>query len=295
MSDDEKNKKESLSNTTVQIESTSIPYPPFWERIPQVWFEQLDAWFVVKKVTSDNSKYYHAISALPAEIIASISHVIRDVHNDTEKYQKLRAAVIKIKSLSEAQRIEELLAPSGMGNQKPSAFYRLLEQTAGKSDAVNSLLLRKIWLKKLPESIRSIVVLRDNDPIDEQIDLADKIWEINTPSSSSINAYSKPSTSSNVQSEITLESLAKAIAELQTKIERQCNYNITRENNYRSRSRSQGRSYNRSRSRGSNRNNFSSNGNYVCWYHKLYASKARKCKGNGCSFEKLNSNPQSKN
>lgn len=279
------NENDTITNETKHdIESTSsVPFPPFWNAMPDIWFCQIEAIFKIKKILKDENKYHHTISCLPVDIISSVSDVLKNVPED-DKYNTLKNAILKRKSMSEVQRLEQLLEGSAIGDRSPSQFYRDMQTTAGGSAMSNEQLLKALWLKRLPDQMRAIIAVRESEKIDTLCDLADKIWEISSSSSSNISAVQTPYNN-------TLNELNKTIEELRSRLSKFEN-NFSNDNRSRNHSgtssyRSRRNSYSRSNSR--SRNNSASwrndtNTKNPCWYHWQYGKNAKKCHGGSCTF-----------
>lgn len=253
--------------------TVSVAFPPFWHEMPALWFIQVEAVLAVKRVTSDTQQYLLTIAALPVDIIATISDIISKPP-ETGRFANLKKEVVKRLSLSEAQRLEKLIGTTAMGDLTPSAFYRRLTQLAGTSTAVTEELIKTLWLKRLPDQLRSIVLVQESEPIEKLTSLADKIWEFHAPSTSAICSNSK-STENPTTSNITLEKLAVAINEL-----RQHVYN---QDKSRSRDISRNRS-NNNRSNPKVRPRSSSGQRRYCYYHFRFGAAAKKCRGGSCAY-----------
>lgn len=263
MSDDDtevKNKNEIAASS-----GTQIPFPPFWNNMPDIWFAQMENIFKLKKIKSDDQKYLHVMACLPVTIIAHISDIIQNLpENDTEnKYELLKSTVIKRKTLTDNQRLEKLLENTEIGDRSPSQFWRDLKSLAGKSLLTNDGLVKSLWIKRLPENIRPIVTSRMKDEIDDLVDLADSIWQITSPIPSISEIKANESTAA-------LNILIKEVSELKTRF----NY---LETDKKQRNRRRSRSNSRTRQHGHQQNK-------PCYYHWKFGTQATKCKGGKCSF-----------
>lgn len=266
----------SLSNHNVKLEvdeNISISLPPFWHEMPSLWFTQAEAVFTAKRVSSDSKQYLFTVAALPVDIIATVSDVI-SAPPENDKFRTLKNEIIKRLSLSETQRLEKLIGTTTMGDLIPSAFYRKLQQLAGSSTAVTEDLLKNLWFKRLPEQLRSIVLVQESEPITKLTALADKIWEYHRPSTSTAICSNSCDNKPSAPEPLTLENLAIAIDELRQQI---FNRDRSRSRSFtRNRPRSQSRSKPRSTSKKQKTHKF-------CYYHFRFGAAAKKCGGN-CSF-----------
>lgn len=165
-----------------------------------------------------------------------------------------------------------------MGDRKPSDFYRYLKQLAGTSGTVSDALLTKLWLRRLPSVINVALIPFADREIIEVSAIADRIWEASGQNISSVNTdnynpnyNSLPSSSSNDS----LSNVRNDIQELRNMFKEFMNLNVrSNNNNNNSNFRARSRSRSHSRNKYSNTNN---NNNNLCYYHKKFADRARKC------------------
>lgn len=110
--------------------------------MPEIWFIQAEHIFALNRITSEMSKYRHLVAVLPQEAL------------------------------------EELLSSSEIGDRSPSAFFRDMENITGSSNIVNTNLLKRIWLRKLPEQVKIRVTSSNFEDMPLILTLADKVWEV---------------------------------------------------------------------------------------------------------------------
>lgn len=277
MSHSDEDDKNLESNT----KSPTVPFPPYWSAMPDIWFCQLESVFKIKKIVKDENKFHHTIACLPVEIITNVSDIIKNLDGENN-YVTLKNAILKRKSLSEVQRLEQLLEGSAIGDRSPSQFYRDMMVLAGESSMTNEKLLKALWLKRLPEQIRMVVASRESDDIDKLCDLADKIWDICSSSSSS--------KVSSIQNSFSLQELNNSISSLRSRFEKFENKFSEKRNRSRNRSNSNRKPDSQNNKFKSKDTNASSKQNTKdpCWYHWQYGKKATKCKGGSCTFSKKN-------
>ncbi|HBK82805.1 MAG TPA: hypothetical protein DDZ41_04285 [Flavobacterium sp.] len=256
-SDESDNSKTNVVNSATKI---NIPYPPFWEEMPDVWFSQMENIFKVKRIKSDEQQYLHTVANLPVSIVASSVDIIQNLPNEG-KYETLKNVIIKRKTLTDSQRLEKLLESTEIGDRSPSQFWRDLKSTAGNSALTNDELIKNLWLKRLPDNLRPIIMSRMTDEMSSLIELADKIWQLSAASRTSVCELKTEPNS-------ILENLESEISELKAQI-KSLHFQKYQNRNHRSRSRNRSQSF---------------IANKPCYYHFKFGSKATKCKGGKCSF-----------
>lgn len=106
--------------------------PKFWSNRPVLWFVQLEAQFRMHVITSDNSKFYKAMSALDMHALSAVAHIVQDP-SDVDKYDAIKKALIGRYTESEEKRIRKLLQGKKLDERKPTDLLReMREQTGAK-------------------------------------------------------------------------------------------------------------------------------------------------------------------
>lgn len=248
--------------TTNVASNTLHKLPVFWSNMPEVWFIQVEQIFTLNRILSDVSKYRHVVAVLPQEAMSNVIDLLRNPP-ENEKYNSLKQALISRHSLSENKRLEELLNASEIGDRSPSAFFRDMENSMGSSSFVNSHLLKRLWLRKLPEAVKVAITSSHLEDIQTLLTLADNVWEV-THTSSISSIASKPSASSSNREDKLIEAINALSIEVSSL-----------KKNFSERRRNFG-GYQGGRSRSRSRSRSRQNRNY-CWYHTNFGDRASKC------------------
>lgn len=235
--------------------------PLFWLNMPEIWFIQAEQIFALNRITSDMSKYRHVVAVLPQEVMGNVIDLLKNPP-ETNKYETLKEALIARHSLSENKRLEELLSSSEIGDRSPSAFFRDMENIMGSSNIVNIDLLKRLWLRKLPEQVKIQVTSSNFEDMALILTLADKVWEVTHTSSIASVTSKPPQTSSNKE-----DQLIEAIRMLSLEVS-----SLKKDFNHRRSSQFSQNRRGRSRSRSKPRE-----GKSHCWYHAKFGDKANKC------------------
>jgi len=82
-------------------------------------------------------------------------------------------------SLSEEQRVHQLLMHKEMGDRRPTQFLQHLRTLA--SPSVPSDFLRTLWANRLPPNIQAIIAMQAKVSLDNVAQLVDKIAEVTPP------------------------------------------------------------------------------------------------------------------
>jgi len=161
MSDDE-----AVAPVTTRSETnrqSEAKMPKFLPDHPAIFFAMAEAQFTLKKVTSDEERYAHVVSALPPEVIIRVADLVT-TPPAADKYETIKNRLTKSFAKTPAERATKLLEMQDLGGRTPLA---LLDEMRHLSSGENlDFLLRAIFLRTLPEEVRRVV--RDsNRPLEE--------------------------------------------------------------------------------------------------------------------------------
>lgn len=237
-----------------------IRVPPFWPDEPEIWFAQVEGQFAISNITSDTTKFNYVIGQLDHQFSKEVKDIIV-APPATDKYEKLKAELIKRLSASHEKKVKQLLMHEELGDRRPSQFLRHLQSLAGPS--VPEDFLQTIWTSRLPRNIQTVIAAQPTASLEVLAELADKIQDIATPTPQVASAQSSVPGSS-------MDAMAREIAELRKQM-----HNLTSQLN--SQNRRPRSTQRRDRSRSMTR----SASNYrkfpECWYHARHGSNARMC------------------
>ena len=104
-----------------ETNSASFKLPPFWTSQPQVWFQQAEAQFTIRKITKDEIKYSHIVAALDQDTAGRLLDLLRDPPL-AHKYAAIKTRLIKTFGLTRRVRANRLLQMGDLGDRPPSAL-----------------------------------------------------------------------------------------------------------------------------------------------------------------------------
>ena len=229
--------------------------PPFWKERPALWFAQLDAQFELANIEDEKTKFSYVVAHLQEFHAAEVEDIINEPPAE-EPYSTIKSELIRRMSLSEEKRVRQLILEEELGDRKPSQFLRHLRSLAG--NIVHDSLLKTLWMQRLPTHVQAILQTQSDLAIDKLATTADKIFEVQPTSTSSVNALSD-----SFQLQEKLDAMAAQLQKLQIEI-----HTLKRRNRSRSRSNSRNRSTEKP----------------FCWYHHRFGSNAKKCES-PCSYQ----------
>ncbi|XP_071834144.1 uncharacterized protein [Apostichopus japonicus] len=254
---------ENSHETQQSLSAVSIKLPPYWPNDPIIWFAQVEAQFVTRRVTNEDTKYSYVISSLQPEIAQEVRDLLISKPSE-QPYKKLKEELIKRTTASEQKRLHQLLISEELGDRKPTQLLRKMRQLLG-TNTLHANILKQLFVQRLPSSAQLILAsMSDTTPIETVAELADKIMEV-TPAYPPIAAI-QTSQAQAQKSEV--QQLSEQVRELTAQI-------ASLKSEVRERSRSRSRSRQRFNSQSNNTSNVDSD---ICWYHQSFGDKARKCR-----------------
>lgn len=180
-----------LPVNTPSINRVAVKLPPFWAERPNLWFSQVDSQFAIAGITSDNTKFNYVVAQLDTRYAAEVEDIIINPPS-TDRYLHLRSKLIERLSISEEQRVRQLINEEELGDRKPSQFLRHLRSLADTTILQDNM-LRQLWLRRLPAHAQAILTAQSELPLDKIAEIADKIVEVSpTQPALAIQATSAP-------------------------------------------------------------------------------------------------------
>ncbi|XP_039313514.1 uncharacterized protein LOC120359582 [Solenopsis invicta] len=244
-----------------EISRISIRPPKFSKEKPLIWLIQMEAQFATNGITQDLTKYSHALQSFDADVISEVSELVTNPPANG-KYEALKTRILAEFQDSEEKRLKTLLNQTVLGDQRPSRLLRHMKDLA--EDRMSDDLFKSIWLQRLPTNMQTVLSASgDTLTLDKLTAMADKIYDITTPSSSVLQVAEATASTSSREGE-----LCEIVKKLDQLLSRR----------QRSSPRRRGRSRTGSRSRSS-----SANTKY-CWYHRCFGRNAKKCSA-PCSWD----------
>ncbi|XP_071445090.1 uncharacterized protein [Hetaerina americana] len=160
------------------VNRVTMRVPPFWPEKPALWFSQLEVQFSLSGITSEATKYSHVVAQLDNRHALEVEDIIVNPPR-ADPYQKIKEELIQRLSVSQAQKIRQLLEHEELGDRKPSQFLRHLRTLAGV--AVPDDFLKTLWMNRLPSHTQSILASQDSLELESLSKLADKVHEVPRP------------------------------------------------------------------------------------------------------------------
>lgn len=231
--------------------------PPFWREEPGIWFLQVESSFNLSGITQDSTKYEYLLSHLEPSILFVVKDIVVNPPA-TGKYSAMKTRIIKHFAESDEGQLKKLLSGLELGDQKPSHLLHKMKSLAG--NRVSNEIMRTLFMERLPEKVKCILVVADTTDLENLASIADKICEQYSFSSLQI-AETSPNIHANQDS-----------GDVSQKLDQICSRIDALERHSRRDRRSRSVELRNSRSNSRGRRNFG-----MCWYHWKFAEKASKC------------------
>ncbi|GFR27780.1 retrovirus-related Pol polyprotein from transposon 17.6, partial [Trichonephila clavata] len=174
----DENNEMAVTNSNEQkfeANKVSVKIPPFWEEKPEIWFFQVEAQFSIANINQEETKFNYLVAQLDPKFIENIWDIIQS--NEKNKYSCAKSRLLSTFKESEEKSIKKLLTGISLGDMKPSQLLRKMKSLAG--DNITEKVLRILWLDKLPDSIKNILVV-SSENLENLSVMADKIFETNS-------------------------------------------------------------------------------------------------------------------
>ena len=169
----------------VEVGAVALKLPQFWSSQPRVWFTQADAQFATRNITADDTKYHYVVAALDQDTAARLLDLL-EAPPAANKYNAIKARLLATYALSDYERAGQLLNMPELGDDKPSALMDKMLALLGQHEAC--FLFRRIFLNRLPEAIRSVLVHSGETDNRRLAAAADQLWEAHRGDTSSVAA-----------------------------------------------------------------------------------------------------------
>ena len=157
-----------------EANSVNFKLPPFWSSQPQVWFQQAEAQFIIRKITKDEIKYSHIVASLDQDTASRLLDLLRDPPNEN-KYEAIKTRLTKTFGLTRRVRANRLLQMGDLGDRPPSALMD--EMLALLDGHAPCMLFEQLFLNRMPDPIRLQLADADFSNPRKVAERADELWQ----------------------------------------------------------------------------------------------------------------------
>lgn len=161
-----------VSNSPAILHHVTPKLPAFPPNNAAVWFEIAEAQFALCRITDSTTKFYHALAALPPDVVAAVPKSIRNA----AKYEPFKEKIESLYEATHAEVFDRLLTDTQL-NGKPSQILQTL-QTLAQRVEVSDDIIRHRFLQCLPENMRGILTVAGKraETLDELAAIGDEVF-----------------------------------------------------------------------------------------------------------------------
>ena len=161
--------------------------PPFWTTNASAWFLRLEATFATHTppIINDLTKFHHVVQLLDSDTSRRVQAVV-ERPPDTQKYNTLKAALLKAFESTQLQKDTALLQMQGLGDKRPSELLQYMQTMNSNPET----LFRALFLNQLPPEVRKILAQSPNEDLEILAEKADHILEVDFPTPAFVAAAS---------------------------------------------------------------------------------------------------------
>ncbi|XP_064470097.1 uncharacterized protein LOC135384843 [Ornithodoros turicata] len=155
----------------------AVRLPPFWHRSPFIWFQQVEAQFLLAGITNQLTRYRHIVASLPPEVAMDISDVISGhtapLHRTGSRLPFSSGPHYLIESGFNSSATEHRLS-------SPEPCRILTEQPLLMNELF-FIVLRELFLQRLPATVQIVLSTAASLPLAILAKHADKVMEVALP------------------------------------------------------------------------------------------------------------------
>ena len=159
----------------------AIKTPQFSQTHCQGWFNILEAQFEIARVTTESTKYFNTLSALPPECVGRIPPECLAQRN----YASLKSTVLSMYEQTKGEIFQRLMKQTTLGQSRPSEFLREMQQHALKV-GVGDDLVRHQFVQAMPPAVMPVLATQKELSLTQLASLADDVVAMSR--SGSLNA-----------------------------------------------------------------------------------------------------------
>lgn len=250
-------------DTTAMIAASAVSLPAFWPSRTELWFALAEAKFDLAhpKITQQQTKFNHVLTVLPPEVANEVVDLITKPDR-VEPYTKLKQAIIDRTTLSDSQKLKQLLSGEELGSRKPSQLLRNMRQLVADSGYVNDQALNELFLQQMPMTVKPILVSLTGLTLEQKADIADRILETTIPT---VAAITQPERKQKPEVIDPMTALTSKLDSIINRLD-----DLENPNQKPKHRRQHSRTRSRSRTPGPGKRRY-------CWYHFKFGDKAEKC------------------
>ena len=138
------------------IVAVSIKMPVFTHDDPDIFFIAAEAQFETRSppITADRTKFFHIISALPADVLSRIKDLIKNPPA-ANAYEALKTRLTETFAAPPEERALKIIESNSLGGRRPSALLDHLVSLA-EGETID-FIIRAAFLRSLPKHVAELL------------------------------------------------------------------------------------------------------------------------------------------
>jgi hypothetical protein len=155
----------------------SMKLQSFWPNSQAVWFNNVEAQFIIRDITDLVDKYYLVADSFNEQQLDMVHHILESKVT-ADSYERLPNALVASNLLTNFQKVDRLVTMETLGSHKPSELMAAMERLRPPCDGHFFVYH---FHQRLPREVR--ILLADEDPKDTRrlAEKADQLMALHQP------------------------------------------------------------------------------------------------------------------
>lgn len=163
-----------MTTEPTSTNAVTVKPPAFMASNPSAWFIILEAQFHLAGISNTSTKFYHALAALPVEVVSKLY----STDLTSTDYDDLKKKILNLHEASKPEIFENFLREKPLTG-KPSHFLVEMQHLAAKA-GVGEDLVRHKFQQALPSNIAPIIATQKSTPLNDLGKLADELYSFSS-------------------------------------------------------------------------------------------------------------------
>jgi len=155
------------------IQHVAVKMPQFSQTNVNLFFKRSEAQFHISKITSETTRYYYVISALPDDI----GEIVLTEASQHNPYQQLKNELKSLCEKTKQSKLNDAFSTLSLCDDKPSVIARRVNKILSDAGITpnDDIVIHKI-LQALRPQLRDLLLAHSSDSLERFQHLADTVW-----------------------------------------------------------------------------------------------------------------------
>lgn len=165
-----------LPEDVVPPQPRDIKLPLFWTSRPRAWFTFVESRFRLRGIDSEQCRFDHVLSALPADMVSQVMDIVETVP-EQNPYTYFKQQLLEVHQLSDYEKFDLLVKMEPMGGRKPSQLLHAMLEFCPLG-MEKHLSFHYFFMQRLPQALRTqLGEVQPGDPRALAV-RADRLWSV---------------------------------------------------------------------------------------------------------------------